>query len=156
MKRLNAICLNCKCLNNDCTGTTQQAFNGCLLKETIPNTKEPITNRNKYIYLADKDKQSYRLFTYDLYRETNDTETGEKYKPVIITQWTDNTEKAQEKAHKRYYFLGDFFDIYDYLKSLSDDNLKELFKNPENTRFTVLHSEFYTVNGKTYKKGGLV
>lgn len=156
MKRLNGMCLNCSQLNNGCNGTTIQCFCGCLYRD-----KKPRINSNRC---------KKPLFTYDLYDDlTHDPTTGAEYMQVIITQWSDTTEKAHEIAHKRFYITsndlhcirgyngrGYSLSISEYLWNYganNDDRLKDLFKLPDNSRVNIEYakSEFYTVNGKTYK-----
>jgi hypothetical protein len=31
---LNSICLNCKCLNKTCNGTTEKVWTGCVYRKT--------------------------------------------------------------------------------------------------------------------------
>ena len=42
---LNEMCLNCKCLENGCTGTHNKVWNGCIYKENFENEQNEYLKR---------------------------------------------------------------------------------------------------------------
>lgn len=49
------------------------------------------------------------------------------YLMVIVTKWTDDTEKATEVSHKCYYFKPNYFDLYKIIKK--ENWCKNLYNN---------------------------
>lgn len=52
-------------------------------------------------------EKKFPLYTAELAGKSYDNVNGIEYEMVIITQWTDRTEKAKEVCHKTYYFEPD-------------------------------------------------
>lgn len=92
--------------------------------------------------------KEYSLYTYTLYKDPVKGENGDNYYIVIVTAWTDKTETASEKGHKRFYISGELQNIAKYLESLTEKELETIYKNAENTRFSVSHREYYELSKK--------
>lgn len=50
---LNMMCKNCLCLNNDCNGTENQVWTGCVFKKTAEPEKESYMTKSEVHDLID-------------------------------------------------------------------------------------------------------
>lgn len=57
MKMLNTMCLNCKKLNNECEGTKNQLWSGCIYKETDTSVK--VIDKVKELVKTDLSQYGY-------------------------------------------------------------------------------------------------
>ena len=52
---MNSMCLSCSCLNNDCSGTDNKVWSGCIYRKPTSKFKENIRKFNEIKYaLAEK------------------------------------------------------------------------------------------------------
>lgn len=67
--------------------------------------------------IKDTISDKYPLYTAELAGKAYDKVNGVEYEMVIITQWTNRTEKAKEVCHKAYYFEPDRNYLYKNIKN---------------------------------------
>lgn len=79
------------------------------------------------------ENKKYPLYSAELAGYIYDGKT--RYEMVIITQWTDRTERAKEISHKTFYFLAP----RNYLEKYKNDEewCAKVFVHNEYKRFQV-------------------
>ena len=70
-------------------------------------------------------ENKYPLYTAELAGQSWDKDT--RYEMVIVTKWSDRTEKSKEVSHKAYYFTPDFAYLKDNIRK--EEWCKDLYEN---------------------------
>lgn len=78
--------------------------------------------------------KNYDEYTYEIAGDV--WEKGKPYKMVIITHWSDRTEKAKEIGRKVFYFDTSVSDIHNFFRN--ENQVREIyFKYPQYKRLAL-------------------
>ena len=75
------------------------------------------------------------LYTYTLEGKSYDN-NGIEYEMILVSHWSDRTEKAKELERKCFYIIGTKEQIIKMLRTESE--IKTLFCNPNYSKFRII------------------
>lgn len=75
------------------------------------------------------------LYTYELAGKSYDN-NGIEYEMILVSHWSDRTEKAKELERKCFYIIGTKEQIIKMLRTESE--IKTLFCNPNYSKFKII------------------